>query len=383
MFNNIKIKIWIIFLVLSFFSGLYAKNNTKLGVNKRKMPVPEVDVYKVPAPKNIPVKLTYPARIKSPDKVTIVARVTGILQKKFFNEGDFVKKGDILYKIEPDIYEAEVESAKASLNVAIARFKQAEKDWLRAESSFKDNVISVEKRDNAKYTYETAKANILSAKATLKKAEINLNYTNVTAPISGFTGLKLIDIGNIVKPGTPLITITTTDPVYAEFSIPDTDILKSKYNILNGSWGKAGKSLKARLIINGKYYKYPGKINFVDVNISEKTSTVKMRAEFQNPQKLLMPGHFARIEITGFFMKNIVKVPQKAVIQNSRGTIVFIVKNGKASVKPIKLGAPVDNFFIVKKGLEQGDIVIVNNIFKVRPGAHVKIGKTVNIGSAK
>jgi membrane fusion protein (multidrug efflux system) len=375
-----KTKFYIIFLIISLFSISlgYGKDKSKPGAHLRKMPVPEVDIYKVANPENIPVKLIYPARIKSPDKVTIIARVTGILQKKFFTEGDFVKKGDILYKIEPDIYEAETESAKAGLSLAIAQLKKAEKDWLRTKKSFEDNVISKEKRDNAKYTYEMAKANVLLAEARLKKAKINLNYTDVAAPVSGFTGLKLTDVGNIVSPGTPLVTVTTVDPVYAEFSIPDIDALKSNYGISNGSWEKADKFLKAKLIINDKYYPIIGKINFVDVNISEKTSTVKMRAEFSNPEKLLMPGQFARIEILGFYRKNIIKVPQKAVLQNPLGMIVFIIKNGKAYAKPVKIGESIDNFYIVENGLKAGDLVVVNNFFRIRDGINVKIGKTIN-----
>ncbi len=367
MFKNIKIKVFVIFcsVIFLYISVGFAKNR-----NNKKMPFTEVDIYKVSAPENIPLKLTYPVRIKSPDKVTIVARVTGVLQKKFFTEGSFVKKGQVLYKIEPDIYQAEVESAKASVDFAVAKFKKAEKDWFRAEKSFEDNVISVEKRDNAKYNYEMARASVLSAKANFKKAEINLNYTNIIAPISGFTGLKLTDIGNLVNPGTALVTITTVDPVYAEFSIPDADILK-------GSWKKPDNLLKAKLIINGNYFNYTGKVNFVDVNVNERTSSIKLRAEFPNHNHFLMPGQFARVEITGLYRKNIIKVPQKAVLQNPRGTIVFIVKNGKAVVCPVKIGEPINNFFIVKKGLKPGDNVIVNNLFKVRNGAPVKIGEIV------
>ena len=371
---NIKRKVFIIFCSVIF---LYASVGFAKNTHNKKISLTEVDIYKIPSTENLPVKLIYPVRIKSPEKATVIARVTGVLQKKFFKEGSFVKKGQILYKIEPDIYQAEVANAKANVDFAVAKFKKAEKDWARAEKSFKDNVISVEKRDNAKYNYEMARASLLAYKANLKKAEINLNYTNVTAPISGFTSLKLIDVGNTVKPGTPLVTITNTNPVYAEFSLPDIDVLKYKYGILKGSWGKKGKSLKAKLIINGKYYNYTGKVNFVDVNVSEKTSTVKFRAEFPNLKHILMPGQFARVEITGLYRKNIIKVPQKAVLQNPRGTIVFIVKNGKAVVRPVKIGEPIDDLFIVKAGLKPGDAVIVNNLFKIRNGASVKIGKQI------
>ncbi len=338
--------------------------------NFRQIPV---DVYKVPPPVNIPLSIKYPARLKSYQKVIVKARVSGILEKKFFNEGEFVKKGEILYEIEPDIYQAKCQLAMATLKKAQYSFNKAKNDWSRAEKSYKDKVLSKDKYDAYKFAFESAKAVVEEAKAKLKLAKIELNYTKVKAPISGFSGLKITDIGNLVDEGTPLIKITSTNPIYAEFSIPDVDNFYFKNLTRNYK-----KDLKAIILINGKQYKYEGKIDFIDVNVNEETSTVKLRAIFPNNENILLPGQFVRIVLKGMAMKNIIKVPQKAVIQNSRGQMVFVVENGKVRIKPIKIGKSVNNYFIVQKGLKPGDLVIVDNLMKIRPGINVKVDRIVN-----
>ena len=342
-----------------------------------------VDVYKVPKPADMPVELKYPTRLKSIQSVEIVARVAGVLEEKYYKEGQFVKKGDILYLIEPDIYKAQVDAAKAQLQSAIAALHKAERDWKRIKALYKANATSQQARDAALSAYEIAKANVERAKANLETAQINLNYTKVKATISGITGLKDVDVGSYVVNGTRLVRITKIDPIYAEFSIPDIDAIKEKYNIKNGKWSKATKGeLKAYLEINGKKYNQEGFVNFIDINIDPQTSTVKARAIFKNPDRLLMPGEFARIIIKGLVRKNTILVPQKAVLQNPLGMIVFVANKGKAEIRPIKISETSGKYFVVERGLKAGDMVIVNNFFKIKPGVPVKIDKIINKGAA-
>ncbi len=348
------------------------------GQGNPKLPPPEVDVYKVKVIEKLPVTLIYPARLKSPQQVTVVARVTGFLERKFFKEGDYVKKGQLLYLIEPDPYEAAYERAKANLLHAQAQLEKAERDWKRAERSFKAKAISEQARDAAKYAYEMAKAQVLAAKAALKQATINLGYTKVRATISGYTGLKQIDVGNLVTPGTPLVTITSVDPIYVEFSIPDVDVFKSKYNLLKGKWGEEEKKLKAKLLVNNVPYNLEGKVHFLDVKVNPNTSTVKARAVFPNPNRVLMPGQFGRVEISGLYRRNVIVVPQKAVLQTPRGSMVYVVQNGRVAPRIIKVGETSGDYFVVESGLKPGELVVVNNFFKIKPGIPVKIGEVIN-----
>lgn len=334
--------------------------------------VPEVDVYRISPAKDVPIILTYPARTKSIRSVTIVSRVSGFLEKRFFSEGSYVKKGSLLFKIEPDIYKVRVEEARADFMQALALFKKARGDWFRAKESFKENVISVQKKDAAKYAYEMAKANLLSKKALLKEAEINLNYTNVRATISGFTGLKKVDEGAFLKVNTPLVQITQINPIYVEFSIPETDV--NKYGFIKNR-DKYLKSLKVRLILSARSYPLEGKINFIGISIDKDTDTLKIRAIFPNPSYKLLPNEFVRVKLLGLYKRHILLIPQRALLQNSYGTMVFVIKNGKAYARIVHIDGTIGNFYIVKKGLNPGDLIAVDNFFKLRNAIAVKIDK--------
>lgn len=331
----------------------------------------EVNVFKVSEKKNLSFELQCSGRTKSISRVNVVARVGGILKEKYFKEGQFVNKNELLFKIEPDIYQAEYDSAKAQVEQAIAEFNRAERDWHRIKASYEDRVASEQQRDAALSAYEQAKAMLETAKARLRQAEINLKYTDVRAPVSGIAGARLIDPGNMVNPGTALVTITEIDPIYVEFSIPDTDFRKSSRAVEQQS--SRFKSLKAEILIDDRPYRHTGHIDFVDSVIDEKTSSVNARAVFPNPQRDLMPGQFVRIIIKGLQRKGVKIVPQKAVLQTPLGPAVYIVENGKAVMKNIKLGDKAGENFIVEEGLKPGDMVIIDNLMKLRPEMAVKI----------
>ena len=335
-------------------------------------PIP-VDVYRVPAPRDIPLELTYPARLKGTGEVTIVARVSGIVEGMFFKEGEPVRKGALLFRIEPDIYRIQVEGARAALNEALARLKKAERDWKRVSRAFKEGVISKRDRDQALYSYEIAKASVEAARARLKKAQIDLGYTDVKATISGRTGMRLVDVGDMVNPGTPLVRITTIDPIYAEFSLPDTDLLRY------GLTQKMSEVLEAEIMGEGWVYGKKGRVEFIDARVDESTSSVRARAVFPNPDGRLLPGEFVRIRIRGLVKKGAVEIPQRAVIQTPLGTRVFVVERGKAVPRSVKVGEERGENFIVE-GLKEGEMVIVSNLMKVRPNAPVRVTAVVNEG---
>lgn len=342
-------------------------------------PMPAVDVFKVMAPKEEPLVFTYPAKTISSQSATIKARANGILQKKFFNEGDVVKEGDVLYKIESDSYEAAYNLAKANASALNVQVQKSAKEWERIKSLYEGGASSEQEKDNAYWAHESAKASYESAKASLQIATINLERTSVKATLSGVVGMKLADIGALVSDGTPLVEITQINPLHVEFSIPDIDVMKQKYAIKNGKWSNPTEGkLKASLSVGDIKYKELGVVDFMDSSLNAKTGSLKARATFKNPSSELLPNQFVKVSLQGLTRNNIIKIPQKAVLQNPLGTVVFVVDEGKAMVRPVKVGETSENDFVIESGLKEGDVVIVNNFFKIKASAPVKVDKVIN-----
>jgi len=369
----------IISLILSatlFLSvtAVYADGSPK----RMKMPTPKADIYVVPNPTALPITLKYPATVKAYKKVQVVARALGILKKKDFVEGRKINKGDLLYEIEDDIYKARVEATKASLEMSRANLDNATRNWNRIKKLFVQKAVSSEKRDNALSAYEQSLASVSLAKAQLKQANINLAYTKVKAPISGIAGLKQVDVGDLVSynPPAKLVEITQKDKIYAEFSMPMSDYKKIKNHIWRT---KDNASIKLQLEVNGKFLKKEGIVDFIDVNTDNRTAVVKMRAIFDNKDGYLMPGQFIRVVTNNIIQKGVITIPQKAVLQNPLGTIVFIVNHGHVDVRPVIMGNISGDKFVVAGGpLKSGDKVIINNFFRLKPGGEVVVDKTIN-----
>lgn len=358
---------------LLFSSAVFAQEQ-----QKQAPMAPKVDVYVVKEVKQAPVSLEYPARIQSLKEVTITARVSGVLEKQVYAEGAKLSKNDLMYKIEPTIYEADVAAKKANLSVVTAMYEKAQKDWERARGLYEEKAISEQDKDTVYFAYVTAKANVDVARAELDKVQVNLDYTDVKSTINGVAGMKLVDVGDYVTIGTPLVKMTQIDPIYAEFSIPNINNIKEKYALKYGSFKDLQDAkLKAVLIVDGKEYPQEGEIDYVASHIDSATSTLKARAIFRNKDAKLLAGEFAKIKIVGVVSNNVLSVPQKAVLQNPLGTIVFVVVDGKVAIRPVKIIEASDDKFIVQ-GVQPKDVVIVNNFFRVKPNAPVIIDKTIN-----
>jgi len=356
-----------IFSVLFLTTSLLAQNPMH-----RKMPTPHVDVFEVKPPQKIKIdNLIYPAQTKAYEYVTVVAKVNGTLQKEFFKEGDFVKKDEILFKIDDSIYQAKVEAAKANLDMARANLYKAKKDWERAKKLYAKLSISQKEKDAAFSAYNSALASLENAKANLKLAKINLDYTDVKAPISGITTVKKIDVGNYVTIGTPLVDIYNIDKIYVYFSLPESDFEK-----LNNLYEVDGK-LKVDILKNNKVVA-SGFIDYMDKKIDKTTSTVQFRAIIDNKDKKLLPGDFVKVKLANVYQNNAVLIPQKALLQNQKGMIVFVAENNKVAIRPIFSIREYKDKFIVKGLIKPGDKVILNNFFRIRPGAQIIIDKTIN-----
>ncbi len=327
--------------------------------------IPKVDVYRVKVYRKLPVKLTYPARLKSFKDVIVKAQVSGILLKRFFKEGSFVKKGTVLFLIDPSTYEAKLDQLKAELAGAKAELSYAKANYLRIKKSYLENLVSKDQYDKAEYEFKSAQARVKSLEAQVRLAQINLSYTRPRSPISGFVRMRKVDVGNLIEFGEPLVEIVKIDPIYAEFSIPDSDIDMIMEN---------SHHLKATLIVNGK--RIDGKIDFIDRKIDQYTQTLKLRAIFKNKNLLLFPNEFAKVELSGVFRENEVLIPQRAVLQTTKGPVVFLIVKDRVSPKPIKILDQYKDYFIVK-GLKPGQFIALDNLLKLRPNMKVAVDKTV------
>ena len=303
--------------------------------------------------KDISLQKRYPAIIKPYEEVSIVSRVQGVLEKQHFIEGSYVKKGDLLYSIEQDVYQARVEVLKANYN-------KASNDYDRAKKLYETQSISDKEYDSFVSAYEDAKAN-------LKLATIDLDYTSIKAPISGIVGIKKADVGNYIQTNALLTTITAINPVHIEFSIPKEDAKRflpqlSKDNI----------SIKV-IDSKGKEAVASGKIDFIAPSIDAVTNTLLLRAKLENSDNSFLVGDFTNIILEGLTINNAIAIPEEAIFQTQNGAIIYIVENDIAKPRPVSTDLLTKDGLIVEGPLKEGDSVIINNIAKIRPDSKVVV----------
>ncbi|OCL87132.1 efflux RND transporter periplasmic adaptor subunit [Arcobacter porcinus] len=335
--------------IISLFIGSLAFSN----IMANEVPALPVEVFKVEK-KDFKTVKTYPTILKAVEQVDIIARVQGTLKEKHFTEGSFVKKGTLLYKIEPDTY-------LANLNMKKANFIKAEKDFERAKSLIESKSISPQQFDDYTFQFE-------SSKAALEEARIQFNYTSVKAPIDGIVGIKQQDIGDLVGT-TPnnslLVTITNNNPIHAEFSLPKNDM---------SNFLKQIKENKAKVAVVSDDKKYFGKIDFVSPTIDSNTDTLLLRAKIDNKDGELLVGNFSQIEISNLDLGDVFVIPEKAVLKTAQATVVMVADdNNIANPLPISIGNLIKEGVIVKGGLKGGEKIIISNIAKIRPNTKVQI----------
>ncbi len=371
-----QIKFCSILLIIFILNGCEnTKENDSQNISE--MPPLEVNTYEVKL-NDIPVSMEYPAKIKSMQQVNVVAKVNGTLEKKNFTEGNFVKEGEVLYQIDSTRYEALMQEALADVEMKTATLKQATREWERVKILFEQDSTSQKEKDSALSAYETAKASLKASQANLKKAQIDLGYTKVKAPISGFTSLNKQDLGSYVgstNESMILTTITQTNPIYVEFSLPDIEFLKKRFIMNDGNWNNISQTKLPVSIIfsDGLIYEEKGTLDFIDSFVDNETSTVKSRATFENSKKELIPGLFVKIKIDGLIYKNAISIPQTSLLQDTTGTFVYIVKDNQAIRTPIKIENISKDTYIISDGLNEGDIVITNNLTKLKSGSSITL----------
>jgi len=334
-------------------------------------PLPKVEVEMVKT-ENVNIYGEYVGRIRAQQFVEIHARVEGYLEKMCFKEGSYIQKGQTLFVIDPKLYKAHVNRARAVLNKALAQERKAKRDLERIEPLFAQNAASQLDLDNARAAYDSAVAEVTVAKADLTQAELTLGYTNVTSPISGYISERVADIGTLVGPSggkSLLATVVKSDSVRVDFSITALDYLLSKdYNVSLGNTTGDGKinSFVTITLADGSKYPHKGLVDFADPKVDPNTGTFSVRAEMPNPDKSLLPGEFTKVKVLIDVRTNAIEVPTKSLVIEKNGAYIFVVRHDSGAEKRfIETGPEVGNNTIVERGLAKGEKIVVEGFHKL------------------
>lgn len=327
-----------------------------------------------------PVTITrdLPGRIDALRVSEVRARVSGILLERTFKEGADVKAGDVLFKIDPAPLQAARDQAVAALAKAEANLQQAKTQANRYAELVNIKAVSRQDYDNALAAAKSAEAERISSEAAVKTADLNLGYATVTAPIDGRIGKAQVTEGALVgqTDATKLAIIQQLDPIYVDFTQSSNDLLALKKALKEGSVGKvSGEQAQAVLLLeDGSEYPHRGTILFSEVSVDETTGMVSLRAQFSNPERLLLPGMFARVRVAQAVRGDAITVPQRAVTRTQGGMASVMVVDDKDTVqlRMIRTESAVGDKWVVTQGLKAGERVIMEGHLKARPGATVK-----------
>lgn len=336
------------------------------GKKAKQKPPPQVPVRAI-EPHEIFIARTYTGRTRGANTVEIRTRVGGVLEERIYAEGSMVAAGDALFRIDQDTYQALVRKAQAKLAAARARQRQAEREWQRVYELYKDDATSGRERDLALSEKELAAAEVEIAKAELADVQLDLDYTTIEAPLSGVAGLEEHPEGSLIEEGAMLTVITQLDPIHVRFSIPAEDIAA------HGPQIRSEKEITVTLAgQGGKVYGKPGRVDFVGAAIDESTGTVDARAVFPNPDIEFLPGQFVRVTLAGLHVGNGFRIPYEAVVKNAHGHAVFVLDDDNiAHRQPVEVAEDLGEAYLIKKGLDKGDRVVMAKADTVRGGRPV------------
>ena len=316
----------------------------------------------------------YVGRIRAQQFVEIRARVEGYLEKMLFAEGTYIKKDQVLFIIDPKLYKARVDKAKAQLNKDKANAVKAERDLQRIQPLYDQNAASKLDLDNAVASYESAKAEVAMSEADLAQAEMALGYTTVRSPISGYISERNVDIGTLVGPGgkSLLATIVKSDTVRVDFSMTGLDYLNSKARNVNLGQKDTTRKWNPYITItlpDNSVYPLKGLVDFADPQVDPKTGTFSVRAEMANPDHILLPGQFTRVKLLLDVRENAIIVPTKAIIIEKGGAYIFVVRHDDVVEKRfVELGPEVGNNTVVERGLSSNERIVVEGYHKLAHG---------------
>ncbi|GFM80181.1 MexE family multidrug efflux RND transporter periplasmic adaptor subunit [Pseudomonas cichorii] len=361
---------------LMLYAGFAALAACGKPTAQQEVPSPHVSVETLKTqPLTITTELN--GRLVSPRIAEVRARVAGIVLQRVYREGTEVRKGDVLFRIDPAPFQADVESAEAALRKAQATEYQARLQSERYTELTKVSAVSRQDAENARASFLQAQADVASTRAALKRARLNLDYATVTAPISGRISKAMVTEGALVGQGdaTALAIIQQLQPLYADINQSTRHISDLRRSLLQGQLQQleAGQITATLIQEDGSPYPYKGKLLFSDLTVDQGTGQVTLRSEFPNPQNELLPGSFITVQLDQARVAQGITVPQRAVQRDAAGKALVLIVDaqGKVQERAIEPGAVQHNRWIVKSGLDAGDRVIVSGLQHVQPGITV------------
>lgn len=338
---------------------------------------PVVTVEKVKQ-EDVAIYGEYVGRIRAQQFVEIRARVEGYLEKMLFEEGTYINKNQILFIINQDRYKARVDKAKAQLNKDKAQARKAERDLERIRPLYEQNAASQLDLDNAIAAYETAKASVSMSEADLYQAELELSYTTVNSPISGYITESEVDLGTLVGPSSRshLATIIKMDTVLIDFSMTALDYLKSKERNVEIGQKDTTRSWQPHVTItlaDNSTYKYQGLVDFAAPQVDELTGTFSVRAEMTNPDRALLPGQFTKVKLLLDVREDANVVPLKSVDIEKGGAYIYVLRSDATVERRfIEIGPEINNNVVVERGLSAGEFIVTEGYHKLSPGDKVE-----------
>jgi membrane fusion protein (multidrug efflux system) len=311
-------------------------------------------------------------QISAHETVEVRARVAGFLIKRNFEEGRTVKKGDLLFVIDPKPFEEDLKQARSGLEYNQALYDKAAKDLKRFKKLFDEGVVSRDEFESYQTQAATYKAQLADNRAKVENAKIQLGYTKIYSPIDGVIGRVQVDVGNLVGQGenTLLATISTMDPIYVSFSVSESDYIRA---MRDAKARQSGERPIRLVLADGGEYSQPGSFDMVDPTVDPQTGTLGIRVLFPNPDNLLKPGQYAKVRVRVSNHQNAVVVPVQAIMDVQGMKSVYLVDtDGTIKNQPVKLGTESTNLAVVTEGVKAGDMLLAEGINRVKPGMKIK-----------
>ncbi|WP_397456763.1 efflux RND transporter periplasmic adaptor subunit [Pseudomonas versuta] len=318
-------------------------------------------------------------RVVAPRVAQVSARVAGVVLKRVYTEGTEVKQGDVLFLIDPAPFKADLDSAQAALRKSRALSMQAKLQDQRYTELVESNAISRQDYDNARALALQADADVAANQAAVRRAELNLGYATVTAPISGRIGRALVTEGALVGQGevTAMARIQQLNPIHVDLTQSTRDLDNLRESFRAGELQQVGKNQARATLIrdNGSLYPLPGKLLFTDVSVDPSTGQIILRSEFPNPDYDLLPGSFVRVRLEQAVNKEAISVPQRAILRDGAGVAQVLLLDGENRVRqqPVQLGSVQNDRWIVNAGLKPGDRIVIEGLQHARAGDQVQI----------
>lgn len=317
----------------------------------------------------------FSGRLVPIEQVEIRARVSGMIESVHFNNGSMVRKGDLLFVIDPRPYQAAVAQAEGALAAVQAQAKHAESELNRAEQLIKDKVISVSDYESRQNTYRTIQAQVKSHEASLAAAKLNLDFTQVTSPINGRISRAEITSGNLIEAGpfgVILATVVSNHPIYADFEIDEKTF--TKYVQIQNKLFKTRKKVPVMMtLISDDPHPHQGFIESFDNRLNTTSGTIRARAVFNNPDHSLIPGLFVRVKLGDPAKTRAILITDKAIGTDQDKKFVLVVdQNNKVQYRQVQLGANVNKLRIIEQGLNANEKIVINGLQRIRPGMDVK-----------